>query len=64
MKVIIDAVKCQGHARCLALAPELFDTDDLGYGFVIADGEVLGDQERNARRAVSNCPEHAIDIVE
>jgi len=64
MKVIIDAVKCQGHARCLALAPELFDADDLGYGFVIGDGEVLGELEGIARQAVNNCPEQAIEIVE
>ena len=29
MRVTIDVDKCQGHNRCYALAPELFDVDDL-----------------------------------
>ena len=64
MKVVIDAERCQGHARCVALAPELFGADDLGYGFVMGDGVVTGDTEEKARQAVNNCPEHAIDILE
>ena len=28
MRVHLDAQKCQGHNRCYALAPELFDVDD------------------------------------
>ena len=31
MRVHVDPEKCQGHNRCYALAPELFDVDDLGY---------------------------------
>ena len=30
MKVHVDPDKCQGHNRCYAIAPELFDVDDLG----------------------------------
>ena len=30
MRVHLDAEKCQGHNRCYALAPELFDVDDYG----------------------------------
>jgi ferredoxin len=28
MRVHLDSEKCQGHNRCYALAPELFDVDD------------------------------------
>ena len=38
MKVFIEAEKCQGHNRCYALAPELFDVDDYGQAVVIGDG--------------------------
>ena len=31
MRVHVDSEKCQGHNRCYALAPELFDVDDLAY---------------------------------
>ncbi len=31
MKISVDPDKCQGHNRCYALVPELFDVDDYGY---------------------------------
>ena len=40
MKVHVDPDKCQGHNRCYAIAPELFDVDDLGQSHEIGDGEV------------------------
>ena len=40
MKVHVDSEKCQGHNRCYAIAPELFDVDDLGYATEIGDGSV------------------------
>jgi ferredoxin len=64
MKVFIDAEKCQGHNRCFAIAPELFDVDDLGNAFVLGDGTVSSELEPKARLAVANCPERAITIAE
>ena len=64
MKVAIDADKCQGHGRCFGLAPELFDSDDLGQGIVIGDGTVAKGLEDGARLAEKNCPEYAITILE
>jgi len=62
MKVTVDQEKCQGHNRCYALAPELFDVDDLGTAFALNDGHVPPDLEDKARLAVDNCPEYAIEI--
>ncbi len=62
MRVIIDPDKCQGHNRCYALAPELFDVDDYGQALVRNDGEVPPELEAKARLAVANCPEYAISI--
>lgn len=64
MKVQIDAKCCQGHGRCYDLAPGLFSEDDEGYGAVLRDGTVPPGQERDARRAVLNCPEQAIELVQ
>ncbi len=64
MKVQIDPGRCQGHGRCYDLSPGLFGDDEEGYGTVLGDGTVPPDQERAARLAVANCPEHAIDLVE
>ncbi|MGB1722693.1 MAG: ferredoxin [Ilumatobacteraceae bacterium] len=62
MRVTVDSDKCQGHNRCFALAPELFDVDEYGTAVVIGDGTVAADLEDKARLAVANCPEFAIRI--
>jgi ferredoxin len=62
MRVVVDTDKCQGHNRCYALAPELFDVDDYGTAVVIGDGTVRPGLEDKARLAVANCPEYAISI--
>jgi ferredoxin len=64
MRVRVDQDKCQGHNRCYALAPELFEVDDLGYSHERDGGVVPAGQEENARLAVANCPEYAISIEE
>ena len=64
MKVRINPELCQGHGRCYDLAPELFGADEEGYGQILGDGLVSGDQERAARLAAANCPERAIDVEE
>ena len=62
MKVRIDPAICQGHARCFAIAPELFDIDDYGNASVRNEGDVPADLEARARLAVANCPEMAISL--
>ena len=64
MRIRVDQEKCQGHNRCYALAPELFDVDDLGYAHELNDGVVPAELEQQARLAVSNCPEYAITLVD
>jgi ferredoxin len=64
MRVQIDSERCQGHGRCYDLVPDLFGDDDEGFGTVLGDGAVPADKEREARLAVANCPERAIDLVE
>jgi ferredoxin len=64
VKVRVDPDRCQGHNRCYALAPELFDVDDFGNASEIGDGIVPADLFDKARLAVANCPEYAISIIE
>ncbi len=64
MKVVIDADRCTGHGRCYTLAPEVFDADDRGLGVVKGTGEVGAELEATARRAVANCPEQAIAVID
>ena len=64
MRVRVDADKCQGHSRCVALAPELFLVDEMGLSTVIGDGSVPPEAESSARLAVANCPEYAVEMIE
>ena len=40
LKIHVDQEKCQGHARCKSLAPELFELDEFGNAHEIGDGSV------------------------
>ncbi|HUC27476.1 MAG TPA: ferredoxin [Streptosporangiaceae bacterium] len=64
MKVRINSQLCQGHGRCYDLAPSLFGDDDEGYGQVLGDGVVPSGNEQDARLAVANCPERAVELIE
>ena len=64
MRVAVNSELCQGHNRCFALAPELFDVDDYGSAVVIGDGEVSAELADKARLAMANCPEYAITIID
>lgn len=63
MRVRVNPDKCEGHNRCCALAPELFDVDDYGTASALNDGEVPAELEAKAKLAVENCPEFAIEYV-
>lgn len=62
-KVVLDRKKCNGHARCVAAAPELFDTDELGYAVLLRAEAIDAEQEEAAAAAVLNCPEFAITVL-
>lgn len=62
MRIHLDSDKCQGHGRCYSLAPDLFDSDDLGNAVVIVTGELSDGQLASANLAAANCPEFAIEI--
>ena len=64
LRVHVDREKCQGHARCKSLAPELFELDEFGYAHEIGDGSVRKGLEDKAWLAQANCPEIAIEVIE
>jgi ferredoxin len=63
-RVRVDSERCQGHNRCCAIAPELFEADDLGNAKARGDGAVPPALEAKARLAVANCPEHAVRLTQ
>ncbi len=64
MRIHLEADKCQGHNRCYALAPELFDVDDFGQAILAVEGDVPVELHDKARLAAANCPEYAIKVLE
>ena len=62
MTVRVVAEKCQGHARCHALAPELIELDEFGNAREMSRTPVPLELEDKAWAALSNCPEGAIII--
>jgi ferredoxin len=63
MKVFVDPAKCEGHVRCVQVAPEIFHQDAQGHSFT-SDDEVPQELEAAVRQAEWNCPERAIVITE
>jgi ferredoxin len=62
MKVKVDSERCQGHARCAALAPDLFALDAFGNAHAVGDGTVPAALTDKAYLAQANCPEFAIEV--
>jgi ferredoxin len=61
----IDLDACEGHARCAAVAPELFDIydDGLAYHTDLAR-EGRPEHHTLAVRAALSCPENAIIVAD
>ena len=58
--VTVDPARCQGHARCLTFAPDVFEFDDEGYSFVPERNSRHAQLIEGLRMAVASCPERAI----
>lgn len=61
MHATVDPDKCQGHARCWEICPEVFALDEQGNSEVVVD-EIPAAVLAKAREAEANCPERAITI--
>ena len=64
LRVQVDRERCQGHARYVAVASELFQLDAFGSAHEIGDGIVPPDLKVKVRLAAAHCPELAISIIE
>ncbi|HTR70543.1 MAG TPA: ferredoxin [Mycobacteriales bacterium] len=63
MKAAVDPQRCEGHARCWEICPEVFELDDEGHSFV-PNPQVPAGLEAKAQEAEANCPERAITLSE
>jgi ferredoxin len=62
MKIQVDTGLCSGHARCNAVAPDVYDLDESGY-CAIREALVPPGLEEQARAGAGACPERAIEIL-
>lgn len=60
MRIKLDRTVCDGFGTCAAHAPEVFSLDDWGYPSLVGDGTVAPEEEAGVRRALLDCPAHAI----
>ena len=63
MKVIVDHDRCEGNARCVLAAPEVFQlqSDDQSYVLIERPDE---DMRPKVAEAVRFCPRQAISLIE
>lgn len=62
-RVQIDGNRCQGHGRCVLIAPDYFDVGDTGLGKVLRE-QVLEVDLADLREARMTCPEAAIELTD
>jgi ferredoxin len=59
IQVSVDLKRCQGHARCFLIYPEVFGLDEEGH-VVLRHSTVADEHREGVLKAVENCPEQAI----
>lgn len=62
MKVRVDQTKCQGHARCYTICPDVFYIDEVEDRSHVKSEDVPARLEDRVRNAEQNCPEQAITV--
>ncbi|TDO46406.1 ferredoxin [Kribbella sp. VKM Ac-2527] len=64
MRIKLDRTLCDGFGTCALHAPKTFSLDDWGYVSLIGTGEVAEEDEAGVRRALLDCPVHAITMLD
>ena len=60
--LLINPILCAGHGLCAELLPEQITLDEWGYP-IRSDEQVPRDLRKLARRAVTDCPALALQLV-
>lgn len=61
MRVEIDHTLCEGHAKCMDTAPDIFEVRDDDRSYVLID-VVPEDRIEAVERAARTCPRAAISL--
>lgn len=60
MRVKLDRTVCDGFMRCADHAADRFSLDDWGYATLVGGHDIAPEDEPRVRRALLDCPVHAI----
>ena len=60
MRIKLDRTLCDGFGKCAEHAPTVFSLDEWGYAALASDPEIPEALEAPVRRALLDCPVHAI----
>lgn len=60
VRIKLDRTLCDGFGICGVHAPESFSIDEWGYASLAGSGEVPAHEEDGVKRAILDCPVHAI----
>jgi ferredoxin len=60
VKIKLDRTICDGFGLCAVHAPETFSLDEWGYVSLVGGGNIAPEHEDGVRRALLDCPVHAI----
>jgi ferredoxin len=63
VKIRLDEQACVGHGRCYALAPDVYEPDDMGH-CILRHDEVPVALEHQARTGAQACPEDALTVID
>ena len=61
MKVVVDHSLCEGHAKCMDNAPEVFEVGEDDRSYVVLD-DIPEELRAKVERAVRVCPRAAISF--
>jgi ferredoxin len=63
IRISVDHDKCMGHARCAAMAPNVYKLDENGYVDIPDGSTVAEDLRGQALDGAGACPERAISVT-
>jgi ferredoxin len=63
VKITVQVDRCCGHARCAAVAPEIFILNDAGY-LDTTEIDVPKGQEQLALKGKRACPEACLSVAD
>lgn len=61
MKVVVDFDRCQSNAKCMEVAPKVFEVRDDGYLYILME-EPPESLRADVEEAAELCPTEAISI--